>query len=146
MKLQSSTEAMLREGCAVEILPKTFQDAISVCRYLRVRYLWIDSLCIFQEGKDDWLGESALMDKVYSNSLCTLAATASTDGDGGLFRSRQPVGMLQLDSTEGAKLSAGSYAVLNVSHPGASFDYLSRIKDGPLNQRAWVSVTSTFKS
>jgi hypothetical protein len=29
-------------------LPKSFQEAIIVCHYLGVQYLWIDSLCILQ--------------------------------------------------------------------------------------------------
>jgi hypothetical protein len=28
----------------MRVLPKTFQDAISVTRRLKIRYLWIDSL------------------------------------------------------------------------------------------------------
>lgn len=35
-------------------LPKTFTDAIVVCRHLGIRYLWIDSLCIVQDCKTDW--------------------------------------------------------------------------------------------
>lgn len=32
-----------------KILPKTFKDAVLVTRALKVRYLWIDSLCIVQD-------------------------------------------------------------------------------------------------
>lgn len=31
-------------------LPKTYRDAISVCRSLIIRYLWVDSLCIIQDS------------------------------------------------------------------------------------------------
>lgn len=34
-------------------LPKNFQDAISITRWLGYRYLWIDSLCILQDSKTD---------------------------------------------------------------------------------------------
>ncbi|KAL9618622.1 MAG: hypothetical protein Q9160_006663 [Pyrenula sp. 1 TL-2023] len=44
-----------------ESLPKTFQDAITICRSLSIRYLWIDALCILQDSKEDWAKESALM-------------------------------------------------------------------------------------
>lgn len=66
-------------------LPCTFQDAIELTRQLGQRYIWIDSLCILQDSKEDWLKESALMGTVYSQSLLNIAATASSDGDGGLF-------------------------------------------------------------
>jgi Heterokaryon incompatibility protein (HET) len=32
-------------------LPQNFRDAIKVARSLRVRYLWIDSLCIIQDDR-----------------------------------------------------------------------------------------------
>jgi hypothetical protein len=32
-------------------LPKTFQDAVTITRKLRVRYLWIDSLAILQDSE-----------------------------------------------------------------------------------------------
>jgi Heterokaryon incompatibility protein (HET) len=74
----------MNEIC-ISQLPKTHSDAIRVTRELDVQYLWIDSLCIIQDSEEDWRRESAMMDKVYSNTYCTIAAAASRDGDGGLF-------------------------------------------------------------
>ena len=34
-------------------LPKTFTNAILVCRHLGIRFLWIDSMCIIQNGTND---------------------------------------------------------------------------------------------
>lgn len=56
-----------------------------------MRYLWIDSLRIFQGEKDDWHRESTKMAETYGNSWLTLAAAISKDCDGGLFRSPSPV-------------------------------------------------------
>jgi hypothetical protein len=39
-------------------LSQTFQDAVKLARQLGQRYLWIDSLCIIQDDKDDWAIES----------------------------------------------------------------------------------------
>ena len=71
-------------------LPHTFRDAVQVSRRLGVRFLWIDSLCIIQDSAEDWRNESARMEEVYGNALCNLAATGSSDGNGGLFRQRNP--------------------------------------------------------
>lgn len=38
-------------GIRVDALPKTFQHAIAVTRALRIRYCWIDSLCIVQDDR-----------------------------------------------------------------------------------------------
>ena len=67
-------------------LPKTYCDAISVCRSLKIRYLWIDSLCILQDSKEDWAREAANMAFVYSNSHLTISADWSTNSDDGCYR------------------------------------------------------------
>jgi hypothetical protein len=71
-------------------LPQSFKDAVRVARRLGVRYLWIDSLCIIQDSPQDWRTESSMMGRVYKNSLCNIAATASVDSNGGLFFDRNP--------------------------------------------------------
>ncbi|ORY15026.1 hypothetical protein BCR34DRAFT_478490 [Clohesyomyces aquaticus] len=35
-------------------LPLSFRQAILFTRWLGVRYLWIDSLCIIQDDEEDW--------------------------------------------------------------------------------------------
>lgn len=72
----------------IPTLPKTFEDAILVSQKLGVRYLWIDSLNIIQGDTEDWQIECSLMHKVYQNSFCNIAATASADSHGGLFFDR----------------------------------------------------------
>jgi len=87
-KLTSDTVCRLLAGLKISLLPRTFQRAIEVARFLDTKYLWIDSLCIMQKSKEDWERESAQMGKVYSNGLLNIAATSSTDGEGGLFMER----------------------------------------------------------
>lgn len=60
-----------------EALMSTFKDAVIVTRNLGMRYLWIDSLCIIQDSKSDWLYESSRMSNVYKYAHCNIAATAS---------------------------------------------------------------------
>ncbi|KAF2497883.1 HET-domain-containing protein [Lophium mytilinum] len=79
------------KGIAWESLPKTFHDAIVFTRRLRLRYLWIDSLCIIQDDKNDWAKESAQMAAIYQNSYITLVATKSGNGSGGCFSSATPM-------------------------------------------------------
>lgn len=65
---------------------KTFKHAIDVTRSLGIGYIWIDALCIIQEGPDaDFHAEGVKMDRCYRNSAVTIAAAASTSGSGGLF-------------------------------------------------------------
>lgn len=43
-----------KRGIPWSELSKTFQDAINVTRSLGYLYIWIDSLCIVQDDKNDW--------------------------------------------------------------------------------------------
>lgn len=49
----------------IEQLPATFQDAISVTQEIVKRYLWIDSLCIFQGDQKNWETEAKKMETVF---------------------------------------------------------------------------------
>jgi hypothetical protein len=55
-------------GIAIGEMPLVFQDAISVCEKLSIRYLWLDALCIVQDDEMDWKLEAAQMGKVYENA------------------------------------------------------------------------------
>jgi hypothetical protein len=80
LKLTSSTLSTLLEGVPVVQLPLTFQDAIMVTRSLGLKFIWIDSLCIFQDAHENWVRESSLMGKVYSQAFCNIGVTASSTG------------------------------------------------------------------
>jgi hypothetical protein len=72
-------------GIPNEDLPKTFREAVMVTRRLGINYIWIDSLCIIQDSKQDWAKESTLMAGIYSGSYCNIAATAASGASEGLF-------------------------------------------------------------
>lgn len=83
-----ATLAQLKSEVRWSQLSKTFQEAIRITRELGVRYIWIDSLCIIQDDRDDWKRESARMAEIYSNSYLNIAATGSANGDGGCLFDR----------------------------------------------------------
>lgn len=71
-----------------EALTKTFRDAIDICRYLDIPYVWIDSLCIIQDSAEDWAQQSALMAQIYGQCDLNIAATSAEDGSVGCFFDR----------------------------------------------------------
>jgi hypothetical protein len=77
-----------KRSITIRELPKTFRDAIVITRRFGVQYLWIDSLCFIQDDPADWDYESSQMGSVYANSYLTIAASSSTDDEGGCFPSR----------------------------------------------------------
>ncbi|KAL9615377.1 MAG: hypothetical protein Q9167_000205 [Letrouitia subvulpina] len=77
-----------QSGITDSELPKSFMDAVTACRKLDIKYLWIDSLCIIQDSKKDWQAESATMGNVYGNSTLTIAAASAKDSYEGCFFQR----------------------------------------------------------
>lgn len=56
-----------------------FQDTIVVARKLGIIYVWIDSICIIQDGQD-FLKEKDKMAQYYQNSIFTIAACDTHSG------------------------------------------------------------------
>ncbi|KAF2830312.1 HET-domain-containing protein [Ophiobolus disseminans] len=139
--LTNKTVAQLERGIPVVSLPQTFHDAILVTRRLNFRYLWIDSLCIFQDNLDDWHTEAGQMSDIYGNATCCIAATSAKDCNTGLFIDREPHALepIKIKITESRSLSS-----THLPPPGlywASFRWTNynAIDHAPLNQRAWVA-------
>ena len=79
----SSTLTERLQAIPLRGLSNTFGDFISIARRMQIRYVWIDSLCIIQDSREDWEREGARMASVYSNAYCTIAASSSANGNGG---------------------------------------------------------------
>lgn len=89
--LTQSSLASLQEAIPCPKLPKTNQDAIYITRFLGIRYLWIDALCIIQDQESDWLEESKKMGDIYKYSYCTISASQATTESQGCFVDRRPL-------------------------------------------------------
>jgi hypothetical protein len=50
-------------GVVTSAVPKTVQDALTVCQNLCINYLWVDALCIVQESDNltNWKSEALRM-------------------------------------------------------------------------------------
>jgi hypothetical protein len=79
----------MQNGIKLEDLPRTFRDAILVTVDLGITYIWIDSLCIIQDSKQDWEIESSRMASVYSSSFLNICASYAGDSTVGLFEPSQ---------------------------------------------------------
>ena len=135
MKASLQTHA---SGINVADLPRTFQDAVLWVRQLGMRYLWIDSLCICQDDKEEWARESAKMASLYSNAYLTIAAdSARDDTDGFCTRAakRQFV-PIEFTTPEGSHKQILAFLIPSVKA------FLDRehleLRDEPLTKRAWA--------
>ena len=75
-------------GFTLEELPATLRDAVEATARLGIRYIWIDSICIVQDDREDWAVEAVKMTSIYQESLVTLAADNSVSSDAGLFNEK----------------------------------------------------------
>lgn len=133
IKLTRLNVCSMIEGFAIAELPQTFQDAVLIAQKPKVRYIWIDALCILQDSEEDWRREAASMGEVYSNSLCNVAATGASSSDQGCFVSRVPMRSNPCYiKTSWTNVENHTYEVLDY------FFWFKNMSRAPLNCRAWV--------
>jgi hypothetical protein len=65
-------------------LPKTILDAMDLCRDIKCKFLWVDSLCIVQDSGDDKHRQISSMADVYSQSFLAIIACGGNDANAGL--------------------------------------------------------------
>jgi len=122
-------------GITLDELPLNFQQAIQVTRFLKVRYIWIDSLAIVQEPFGDFAKEADLMHRVYRYSHCNIVAADSKDAHGGLFRERIPYEILPVEyqgTNARHHLGEKSWTIV----PANLWD--KELLSSPIYDRAWV--------
>ncbi|KPA38738.1 heterokaryon incompatibility protein [Fusarium langsethiae] len=116
-------------------LPKTFQDAVTVTRALGIRYLWIDSLCIIQDSKQDWEIQCKKMQRIYKDSFVTVAGPSAAGCDSGFLHPRPHICEVTLP------ISCGDISdELIFWYRGIDEDpmTLAPEENAPLSTRAWV--------
>jgi len=130
--LTENTLQSLRQGLAISELPRRFQDALAIARWMQVNYVWIDALCILQDSEEDWLKQSTIMGDIYANCYCNIAAT-SGDPKKGCFTDRSTE-MVEpyFISNPRADDNARTYVV------GYDDFWSNSLLDTDLHKRAWV--------
>jgi hypothetical protein len=131
LQTMTATLDSYKEAIPSKDLPRTFRDAIQFTRALGIPYLWIDSLCIIQDDKLDWEKEAAAMADIYMSCHVSLAASLSSNSEGGLFTRQDNsicrVGLVRCPNGE----SLPVYMRRRPSHIPEDDKY-------PLPKRGWV--------
>ncbi|RDW75342.1 HET-domain-containing protein [Coleophoma cylindrospora] len=98
----------LKTGIALGEYPATLRDAIIITRALKIKYIWIDALCIKQDDPQDWAAEAAQMREVYSNAIISICAANSPTTRSGIFTTRKfelpPVELVWRDLADESKI------------------------------------------
>ncbi|KAF8850026.1 HET-domain-containing protein [Acephala macrosclerotiorum] len=133
LKLTSTSLQRLQGGIAISDLGQTFQDAIFTARSLGIQFIWIDSLCIFQDSREDWQREAPLMSNYYRSAMLNIAASVAADNKAGCFPDRNQ-SLIKPCTIETAWVDCQ-----NENYYLYRYDFWRHaFKDMPLMKRAWV--------
>jgi hypothetical protein len=135
-----SSLQQLKEGISFDDLSKTFQDAVVITRRLGIPYLWIDSLCIIQDDKEDWARESEKMGVIYENAYINFAATGTEDASLGFLGPRQQE--YQHVKFPASLQNPNGPSIYFTDQPGPKFS--SSVDKAELNNRGWVLQERTL--
>jgi len=148
--LQTTTENQTshRKGILISKLPKTFQHAVSMARSLKLRYLWIDSLCILQDSELDKAIELPLMGAYYYGSFCNISAESAEDSSGGLFYPRNGICLRPQSLTCQIGNLSSKYQKWTVT---PDLDNLYSLRESistesVLHERAWIFQEQIFST
>ncbi|KAL2062409.1 hypothetical protein VTL71DRAFT_6675 [Oculimacula yallundae] len=143
LRLTTNNYAQLLNNIPLSSLPQLYQDAVYAARRLKTRYLWIDALCIIQEGDElmDWQNEVSLMSEVYFNASCNICASHTPDGTNSLFNDRLPEALPpnSVDMTFNSHFNShfNSQDATHFDIVDCNF-WKKEVEDAPINSRAWV--------
>ncbi|PWY79522.1 hypothetical protein BO94DRAFT_567834 [Aspergillus sclerotioniger CBS 115572] len=126
------------EKITITTLPLALQDAIMVCRNLKIPNLWVDSLCIIQDDIVAWLHDASTMYDVYLNSHLTITVMEPNSCKS-RFLSKQRFGdpsWQQLFHPSMSDSRNGTPSMDGLIRPG-EFKPRSYEDRSSLNQRGW---------
>ncbi|ATZ56480.1 hypothetical protein BCIN_13g03180 [Botrytis cinerea B05.10] len=139
--LRTTTENMKQYKERISIdssMPLVFRDAISVTRKLGIRYLWIDALCIIQDGDhgQDWAEQSTMMGDVFAHAWMTIAAAVPSSCHESLFHPRYNNSIeVGFKSSINPKISGDLTIILT---PCGSSLLNNDMQNSRWNSRGWV--------
>ena len=140
LQLRKGDEKRFRKGIQIQELSQTFQDAMWIVKRLGYQYIWIDSLCIFQDSAADWQKEADIMIDVYSNTFCNISAISSSyDTNRGLFSERLESAQLLFPFTAETEVWCGENGTIHGTWGFGNADlWDDEIERAPLSIRGWV--------
>jgi hypothetical protein len=121
-------------------LPMTFREAIQITRALKLRYLWIDSLCIIQKHAPDWECESSKMASIFRNATITLSAsTASNSTQGcGITTILPPSTQFTLPARAAFGQTQAYLSIREITTSDPGEEGRKSLMHSPIHKRAWI--------
>ncbi|KAL9617018.1 MAG: hypothetical protein Q9160_008172 [Pyrenula sp. 1 TL-2023] len=125
-----------REGISMEMLPQTYQDAITITNSIGVHYIWIDSLCIIQSFANDWETEITKMAAIFEGSYLTIAAGSSTNAHAGFLVDPLRQGHI-IAGADSESCDAKGKASFHIRQPISHSEDADEARLHPIRRRGW---------
>lgn len=153
--LTAESKDTLYEGLSMKHLTPVVRDAVTTCRTLGFRFLWVDALCILQHNIADWEEQSYEMERIFTGSaLCICVMTSSSCLKGFLHqRHHIQLALPWISTIDGSPFQETLTLILCSSRRKHlyrdrnedSLPPLERdLSDSPWNSRGWVFRKSTY--
>ncbi|KAK0622007.1 heterokaryon incompatibility protein-domain-containing protein [Bombardia bombarda] len=145
---QKTTQASIpgyRDGIDLSSMPKTIQDAVTVCRKIGARYLWVDSLCIIQNDTADLGVELGQVPRIYQSALVTIFAASAHNVTEGFLHPRfappadSPPIKVRVQSTQRTWLwGKAEESIHQLVLADTESEFAPSPVENPLYRRAWA--------
>jgi hypothetical protein len=130
-KLTHENHDLYKKNITWESLPGTIQDAAKTAQVLGFHYIWIDSMCIVQDSKEDKEAEISQMTKVYAHATLTVVNKRGDKVTEGFLHPRT---LLSGTSSIQYRAKDGQTQRLTLSFADAS----KREESSAVNTRGWT--------
>jgi len=128
------------KGIPMDDFPPTFRDAVEITQRVKLRYNWIDTLCIIQDDHIDWQRESTKMNEIYSNAALCIAASGAPNATAGIFASadrERYISRPLLSLSSSSSIHNGARGNILVRLQMDNFPYTLH-RNEELHRRAWT--------
>lgn len=139
-------------GFALNNVSEVVQDAVTAARTLRIRYMWVDAICIIQDDNIDWEQEAASMSSVYQGAYVTLVPLASDSCQKG-FLEREQRPSFTMDFASSINPAVQGQYIITTWRGFATLLFDHNLRDrgleeeySPLAQRAWALQESMLST
>lgn len=128
--LSRDSEEKLKRGILEAELPLTLKDTVHVLRKLRIRYLWVDALCIVQDDDAIKRVEIGKMHNIFGNAFLTIQASRAKSIREGFLHER-PSSSLPRQKLRYNDASSQEPAFIYMRAAPVTY------QEGPVGTRAW---------
>jgi hypothetical protein len=136
LHLNSDNIEWLKNSIPTDGLAATTRDALVVARYMGIRYVWVDAICILQDSTEDWNRQASNMRRYYSDSLVVICASSAVKADAGLTTRTHSDRIIHLPTQTRSSVFRGCQVAIGSGSKDMGVEY-DKLTGSPHSTRGW---------